>query len=113
MSLKSKVHTFLQSSAEQLFDRDYVLNHNFKPILDVLPYETNPQGLSVRQVAQFGGEGEGEVYWVVVEFTSDVDDGNTVLVRLNGSYSSYNGSEYSCYEFVKPTLVERVEYIAV
>lgn len=52
-----------------------------------------------------GGEGEGDSYWSVWSFTRGNDK---VLVKLEGSYASYDGSTYDDWFFVEPE-----EYVAV
>lgn len=55
---------------------------------------------SFEPVANFGGEGMGDKYWCVYEFTSH--EGETVYVKFYGWYQSYNGSTYTDYMFVTP-----------
>jgi hypothetical protein len=59
-------------------------------------------------VDNYGGEGKGEEYWYVLKFTEGAEE---VFVRLNASYSSYSGSEYIDWEFVKPVQVMRTEWV--
>lgn len=47
----------------------------------------------------FGGGGMGEDYWSVYVFT---DGDETVYVKFDGWYQSYNGSEYTDWSFVQP-----------
>lgn len=54
-------------------------------------------------VAHHGGEGEGEDYWTVYSFTDNKD---TVYVKFQGWYQSYNGAELTEWKFVQP--VERM-----
>jgi hypothetical protein len=56
-------------------------------------------GLEVQYVASFGGEGQGEDYWSVYSFTKN---GEAVYVKFDGSYASYDGSEYNEWFFVEP-----------
>lgn len=46
----------------------------------------------------YGGEGQGDDYWSVYKFTKGTE---SVFVKFNGWYASYNGSEYSEWFFVK------------
>jgi hypothetical protein len=59
-------------------------------------------GLEVQYVDSFGGEGECEDYWSVYSFTKN---GETVYVKFDGSYASYDGSEYDEWFFVEPKRV--------
>jgi len=61
-----------------------------------------------KYVDSFGGEGQGEMYWSVYKFTKGTE---AVYVKFNGSYQSYNGSEYDEFFFVEPKEVTRIEYV--
>lgn len=59
----------------------------------------------VKEVDQYGGEGEGENWWSVKHFVD-----HNVFIKVSGFYQSYNGTEFyngweECSE-VKP--VEKV-----
>jgi hypothetical protein len=58
--------------------------------------------ITVQHIEQHGGEGEGEDYYNVWQFTRGKE---TVFVKFHGSYYSYDGSTYSGYFFATP--VER------
>jgi hypothetical protein len=50
--------------------------------------EYTADGFTAKREAEFGGEGEGEQYWVVVSLS----DGNTTrYFRKDGWYASYDG----------------------
>lgn len=51
-----------------------------------------------KAVAHYGGEDQGSDYWTIWQFTHA--DGTSVLIRVNGWYQSYNGSDYNDYEQV-------------
>jgi hypothetical protein len=57
-------------------------------------------GEPVSLVEQFGGEGQGDEWWVIIKVGER-------LFRINGWYASYNGRESTDIEEVKP-----VEYTA-
>lgn len=46
----------------------------------------------VTQVEQFGGEGQGDDYWIVVRIVSE--DGSERFFKRCGWYASYNGGYY-------------------
>lgn len=46
-----------------------------------------------------GGEGQGEEYWTVYSFTKN---GETVYIKFDGYYQSYDGSTYDDWSFVTP-----------
>ena len=55
----------------------------------------------VKQVANHGGEGKGEDWWVIYHFID-----HNVYIKVNGYYQSYNGTEFydgwDCCSEVKP-----------
>ena len=57
--------------------------------------------ISYSNVANHGGEGQGEDYWSVYQFT-DNKTKEQVYVKFDGWYQSYNGSEFDEWYFVVP-----------
>lgn len=55
----------------------------------------------------FGGEGNGDSYWVVYEFNSTETD-EKCYIRFSGWYASFNGSEFEYSEVVEPEVVQKV-----
>ncbi len=70
----------------------------------------NNLGISVKSEDHYGGEGQGEDYWTVYSFT---DGKETVYIKFDGWYQSYNGSEYNEWFFVEPREVKVVQYFKV
>jgi len=68
------------------------------------------QSITYAYVDSYGGEGQGDEYWSVYEFTLDEEK---VYVKFNGYYQSYNGSEYDAYFFVEPKEKVVTEYVKV
>ena len=68
---------------------------------EITVFKTDIQlkGISLENVDQHGGEGEGDQYWSVYKFTKD---GQDVFVKFNGWYQSFNGSEFTDWFFVEP-----------
>lgn len=64
----------------------------------------------VESVDSYGGEGQGDTYYNVYEFS---DGKECVFVKFNGWYQSYNGSEYQEWFFVEPVEVTSTEYVRV
>lgn len=63
-----------------------------------------PQG-TLTFVDQFGGEGQGDTYWIIVKLTEP--DGTETFYRRNGWYQSHYG-----YELDGPTdIVEQAEKV--
>jgi hypothetical protein len=52
------------------------------------PDEATKDGLTAKRVAEFGGEGEGDQYWVVISLS---DGETTRYFRRDGWYASYDG----------------------
>lgn len=66
------------------------------------------EGVTQEQLDHYGGEDMGAEYYSIYSFTKD---GETVYIRFDGYYTSYNGADYQGFKFVKPTPVQRIEYI--
>ena len=62
----------------------------------------------VRNVASFGGEGQGDGCWEVYLFKRSNEE---VYIKFDGWYASHHGSEYEDFFFVHPAEVTRTEYI--
>jgi hypothetical protein len=68
------------------------------------PWDDTPDGfknISFKEVDSYGGEGEGNNYYTVYQFT-DNDTGGQVYVKFQGWYASYEGAEYESWSFVQP-----------
>jgi hypothetical protein len=66
-------------------------------------------GIEFNHEDNFGGEGQGEDYWSVYSF-KDKSTGETLYVKFDGWYQSYNGSEFDEWYFVKPKQVQVTQY---
>lgn len=66
-------------------------------------------GIVIKLVDDFGGEGQGDDYWIVMEIT--VDDEPPRLYRVEGWYASYDGGylDGDLHE-VRPKEVTRIIY---
>jgi hypothetical protein len=62
----------------------------------------------VNEVDSYGGEDQGSEWYTVKHFVD-----HDVYVRLDGYYSSYEGTDFSgeSYQEVFPTEVKRIEYL--
>lgn len=61
---------------------------------------------TVKIEEQFGGEGQGDTYWVVFSLERD---GEKKYFKLDGWYASYNGHEFEdFYDFYEVKQVEKV-----
>lgn len=90
---KDNLHTMLKS-----------IDHEFKSKL-------NKDGIvvSMIQPAQSFEDEDGSSECVsYVEFTAD---GNSVVVAIEGYWSSYDGYQYNQWYFCKPQPVTKVEYV--
>lgn len=50
--------------------------------------ETSFEGLTAKVVAEYGGEGKGDQYWMVISLS---DSDTTRYFRMDGWYASYDG----------------------
>lgn len=51
-------------------------------------------GYLVEQVANFGGEGQGEDIWAVYKITNYITKAIACYVRVKGYYDSWNGADW-------------------
>lgn len=63
--------------------------------------------ITTKHLDNFGGEGEGDDYWSVYSFSTPTE---TVMVKFQGWYASYQGSEYTEWFFVEPKQVMVTQY---
>lgn len=63
----------------------------------------NAASITIEELEQHGGEGQGEDYYTVYKFTNGTE---TEIVKFQGSYYSYDGSTFDSWFFAKP--VERM-----
>lgn len=67
-------------------------------------------GVEVKMVQQFGGEGSGDDFYAIYSF----DDGNEkVYLKFSGWYASYHGAEFSSKYYVEPEERTITVYVAV
>jgi hypothetical protein len=104
-NLKEVVQGLLQNAdsdiIQKFFDSEMQDETTSWDSADIIEFKTTVQlkGISMENVDQHGGEGEGEQYWSVYKFTKE---GQNVFVKFNGWYQSYNGSEFTDWFFVEP-----------
>jgi len=114
MSLKEKVQELLDS-ADRSIEREF-FKSEFRDT-EIGKYDdeesvqfktaVNAAGISFKHEENYGGEDMGSEYWSVYSFTNGTE---TVYVKFGGYYQSFNGSEYEGFDFVKPTLVQKIEW---
>ncbi len=64
---------------------------------------------SIEFIDSHGGEGEGNQFWHILKI--EHNNGTIALVKLDGYYASYSGSDYSDWFFVKPIQVMVTQYV--
>ena len=64
-------------------------------------------GITAECADSYGGEGQGENYWTIYEFSNGNE---SVYVQFDGWYASYNGSEFDEWFFVEPKEVKVVKF---
>lgn len=55
-----------------------------------------------KSVDSFGGEGQDDNYYTIIEVRDPTNPDETLLVKLYGWWVSYDGSNYSGWQFVTP-----------
>jgi hypothetical protein len=109
MSLQDTLKEFLDSKSDSdlesgFFHEEIDCGYSDN---DDLGDELRNASIGFECVEQHGGEGEGEDFYTVYKFTKDSE---TVYVKFQGWYQSYNGSEMTGWAFVTPKTVEVVVY---
>lgn len=109
MSLKDTIKEFLDSTSDSdlesaFFHEEIDCGYSDN---DELGDELRNKSIAFECVEQHGGEGEGENFYTVYKFTKGDE---TVFVKFQGWYQSYNGSEMTGWAFVTPKTVEVVIY---
>jgi hypothetical protein len=103
MSLKNKVSDLLvEIEKDGMFEEgDPVVSYQFfeSDVSEEVVDWFSAKGVNVSHIDNFGGEGEGDQYWSVYKFT---EGDETIYVKFNGWYASYNGAEFTEWFFVEP-----------
>ena len=66
---------------------------------------------SIKNVDQYGGEGQGETFYSIFKFIFENDE--ETFIKFDGWYASYSGAEYQEAHIVKPVQVMVTQYIPV
>lgn len=100
---KDDEHGFEDLKTEY-FDDDYekFLNEEAKSKI-----KKDWEGIQIKYCDDYGGEDQGSDYWSVYAFT---DGQETVYVKTQGWYASYEGSTYEDWTIVSPKTKEMVVY---
>lgn len=70
--------------------------------------ELAKKNLKFKYLDNYGGEDCGSEYWSVYEFSLGNE---SAIVKFNGWYQSYNGSEYTDWFFVKAVPKTGFDYV--
>lgn len=113
MSLKIEIENMLDAANSEVLS-DFFLSEISDSDNKYCFGETNEflteiysKNIKHKFVDSFGGEGQGDSFWSVYSFTKDDE---TVYVKFDGWYQSYNGAEYDSWFFVKPVQVTVTQY---
>lgn len=118
MSLKEVVKTLLSEMdtsdiTENFFHGGFELKKSKWDSEEGIAFKEGLKQLGLTKVASvesYGGEGQGDTYYNVYEFS---DGEESVFVQFDGWYQSYNGAEYQGCFFVEPKQVTKTEYVRV
>ncbi len=108
MSLKDTIKALFDETSDSILEQgffheeissDYEGYEEDEESIDGLSKALTIAQVSFECVEQHGGEGEGENYYTVYQFTKGCE---TVFVKFQGWYQSYNGSEMTGFAFVQP-----------
>ncbi len=104
MTQFTKVLTEILKEAEEstginnFFESAFQCSYNEK-YKNITGESLKSNNIEVEFITNFGGEGEGRDYYSVYKFTKDSE---TIYVKFQGYYQSYDGSEYERFYFVEP-----------
>lgn len=91
--------------------KDYLEDKDEEGVVEFLEaLETS--GIAFEFCDNYGGEGQGDDYWSVYKFNNE-STGEFCHVQFDGSYYSYNGSDYDSWFFVEPKQVTVTQYVKV
>ena len=97
-STPSTTSDFLESGGDFFYPEDF---ENFDPTCFPWTYA---------YVDHYGGEGRGDAFWTVYEFSLD---GVSCHIKFDGYYTSYEGATFQEMFEVAPREVMRIEWFAV
>lgn len=64
-------------------------------------------GITLEFVDCKGGTGQGDIYYSVIKFSKGEE---SVLVKFNGIWTSYEGAQFQRWSFVNPKVIEVTIY---
>lgn len=105
MSLQDKVKELLNEAGNSTLESAFFhqeISDGYSDDCSELEVAFQEASIGFECVEQHGGEGEGEDYYTVYQFTKGSE---TVFVKFQGWYQSYNGSEMTGWAFVTPKQV--------
>lgn len=113
-NLKAKVKKLLDSAGsdtkesffESRFDEEYGKYDNEEEIAFKTAFQSS--GIAYNFEDNYGGEDCGSEYWSVYKFTKD---GESIYVKFEGSYYSYDGSTFDEWYFAKPVPKQGFDFV--
>ena len=114
-SLKDAVTQILNNADNEIINHCFFQQGGLEPYNGEFYYEgqgntynaLQEAGITTECIDSYGGEGKGEGYWVVYEFSKDNE---SVYVQFDGWYTSYGGPEFAEWFFVELKKVEVVKF---
>jgi hypothetical protein len=102
--------TALLDALENYFEtsedtNEYEVKYDGFPALEIAP------GVNARREEEYGGEGNGDEFWLVVKLWFTEAPNHPEYYRMDGYYSSYEGGELDGEWFeVIPVPVQKIEW---
>ena len=114
-TLKSIVEEILKNAERDTINGCFFRQEGIEPYNGEFYYEgqedtynaLQESGITAECADSYGGEGKGDDYWSVYEFSNGNE---SVYVRFDGWYASYDGSEFNEWFFVEPKEVKVVRF---
>ena len=114
-SLKDAVSQILNNATSDVINHCFFQEYSLEPYNGKFYYRGQEDtydalqggGINVKLKDGYGGEGKGDEYWTIYEFSNGNE---SVYVQFDGWYASYDGSEFDEWFFVEPKEVKVVKF---
>ena len=110
--LKDKIKIITDEEVQELFETEFNVDMDEYRKYDIPYSDFENENYKVEsEVDEYGGEGQGEEYWLVSRVL-DKRTEEVFFIRFDGYYTSWDGTDWSenYWSIVKPTEVKVVQW---
>lgn len=110
--LKDKIKVITPEEVQELFATEFNVGMNYYNSQQIQYSNFENENYKVEsEVDEYGGEGQGEEYWLVSRVL-DKRTGEVFFIRFDGYYTSWDGTDWSenYWSIVKPIEVKVVQW---